>query len=65
MQIREDKLCLYCRSALCFKCKYTKACQNFCEENVFYPAILTVYNRIGTREELVYDGGHAERMWDN
>lgn len=59
--IREEDLCMYCLETACYQCKYHNACHNFCEEHVFYPAVLTdVCNNV-----VYYDGEHSERIWDN
>lgn len=60
--IKEIDLCSYCLEHNCWQCEYTIACQHFCEENVFYPAVLTDGYK---SEPAHYDGSNPERMWDN
>lgn len=60
--VREEDLCLNCLQSNCWNCKYETACKNFCEENVFYPAVLTDGYK---SDPAHYDGSNPERMWDN
>ena len=59
--VTEKDLVEYCFNHMCHQCIYQKACQNFCEHYVFYPAVLT----IDYKNTWKYDGIHPEREWDN